>query len=275
MKNKTTKRERLRRFRAFSYKHTTLLALLPAIVIWCILTALTLGDRVAPAYTGAAATAALFLCALALKRYHAKYWAAAQRELYHNCDPHPTLSELALYIECAGRKRRATGLKVTFSTALALAGKYSDAEATLSALDSGEDGELPTEARAVINYNFAALYCAMNMRENAKEKYDLAKELFLASPASFSDKMPFNGTTDAEIECYKGNGERALKILSMIEPDNRFQEVVKKFSLAKVHYILGEKDAALSEFEWVAKNGNRLACAGEAQAIVDTINLNK
>ena len=251
--NYENRKRRFRKIRVFIHKHTTLLTVLPAVAVWGILTALTFGNKLAPAYNGAAAMVTMFISSFALKTYQSKFWKEAQRELYQNCDPFPSLSELSLYVECAGRRTRIEGLKMTLSTALSLAGKYKDAEEMLSSLDNGTSEQLPDEARAVIYYNFAALYCAMNMPENAKEKYDRSKELFMTSRKSFSDKMLFNGTTDAEIECYKGNGERALAILSMIEPDNRFQEVLKKFTLAKVHYILGNREEALSEFDWVAK----------------------
>ena len=83
--------------------------------------------------------------------------------------------------------------------------------------------------------------------------------------------MSFDGPTDAEIECYKGNSGAAIGILENITPSNKLQEVAKEFTLAKVNYIAGKRAAALEGFDWVASVKGRLACIAESAEIAKAI----
>ncbi len=255
----------------FCIKHTTLATLIPALVVWAALTAVTLALGVDPSYNGLVAIVVMLATSVGLKKYLQSFMRRAERSLYDDCDPYPTLNEISLYYECLKQNRRTAGLVVTLGMTQTLAGNYEDAEKTFSSLGVEDGSHFPDITKAGILYDLAALYSAMNMPQHAIDCYDKAKERFLEAPEHLRDKMTFNGTTDAVIECYKGNGERALDILDDIEPSNRFQEVTKNFALAKVHYILGERDRAISEFRWVAENGGKLACADESASIVDAV----
>ena len=47
--------------------------------------------------------------------------------------------------------------------------------------------------------------------------------------------------------------------------------VMRKYTLAKIHYIKGARSEAAAEFAWVAENGGVLACARESDKIAETI----
>ena len=255
------------KFRKFTLKHITLISLLPALAVWGVLTALTASDPANAGYTGLASVLVLFATSFALRKYHSSYMKKAERSLYDDCDPYPTIEELNLYLECAGRRVNKTGLRITLAMMLALTGDYDTAEKTLTSFNVGEGSPFSEIAKAGILYDLAALYCAMSLPEHAIDCYERSKEHFAASPESVGGKMRYNGTTDAEIECYKGNTGKALDILDSIDADNRFREVMKTFALAKVHYIAGAREEAISEFDWVAANGGLLACAKESEQI--------
>ncbi|MBQ7714240.1 MAG: hypothetical protein IJT70_00040 [Clostridia bacterium] len=257
------------KFRRFCIKHTTAATLIPALAVWAILTAVTLGLGIDPSYNGLVAIIVLLLSSFGLKKYLQSYMKRAERSLYDDCDPYPTLNEINLYYECLKQNRRTAGLVVTRGMTQSLVGDYEGAEKTFTSLRVDDSSHLPDITKAGICYDLAALYSAMNLPRHAIEYYDRAKEHFLSSPDHLRDKMTFSGTTDALVECYKGNGERAIEILDGIEPSNRFQKVTKKFAFAKVHYILGERERAIGEFRWVAENGGKLACAGESAVIAD------
>lgn len=259
------------KFRRFSLKHLTLVSVLPALAVWGVLTVFTYKNPVYAGYNGLIAMGVMFLTSMLLKKYHSSYMKKAERSLYDECDPYPMLDELHLFIECAGKRVNKSGLTVTLGMMLALIGDYENAEKTLRSVNVGENSPLPDAAKAGVYYDFSALYCAMNLPEHAIDCYDKAKEFFAASPESIRYKMTFNGPTDAEVECYKGNTSAALGILDAISPENLLQEVTKAFTLAKVHYIVGERGTAKSEFSWVAKNGGRLALAKESEQIAAAI----
>jgi tetratricopeptide (TPR) repeat protein len=242
------------------------------LVVWGVLTVLTYKNVIDVGYNGLAAMIVMLAVSMGLRKYHSTFMKRAQRSLYDECDPYPTLEEMRLYIECAGRRVNTTGMTVTLGMMLALIGDYENSEKTLRSINVGEESTLPPAAKAGVFYDLAALYCAMNLPEHAKDCYDRAKEFFAEAPVAAGFKMGFNGPTDAQVECYKGNHSRALDILNAITADNKLQEVTKKFAMAKVHYIIGERAAALSEFDWVSKNGGRLACVGESADIVAAIN---
>ena len=193
----------------------------------------------------------------------------AQQSLYDECDPYPMMSEIKLYLECAGRRINKAGMTLTYGMMQALTGKYADAEATIKSIDVGDASPLPAGAKAGVLYDLAALYCMMDLRALAVDYYDRARALFDVAPDRIRYKMDFNGPTDGEIEFYKGNTDASLGILEAITPDNRFHETTKRFALAKVHYMLGNRERALEEFRWVADNGGRLARAKESRAIVE------
>lgn len=260
------------KFRRFTLKHITLVTVLPAVVVWAVLTALSLGNVLDAGYNGLAAIAVLFLSSMGFRAYHSKYMKRAERKLYDDCDPYPTIDEVKLYLECAGKKVNKAGLTLTLGMMLALVGDYDNAEKELRSIDVTDSSSLPDGAKAGVYYDLAALYCAMSLPEHAIECYDIAKQKVMSSSERFRSKLSFDGPTDGEIECYKGNHKTALDLLNAIDPVNRLQEVTKQFALAKVHYITGERDTALSEFDWVAKNGGRLAAAKESADIVSAVN---
>ena len=254
-------------FRKFSLKHITLMSVLPAMIAGIAVALIAYPDPMSSGYGGMTAVAVMFLLSVALRKYHSSHMKRAQASLYDKCDPYPTLEEVKLYIECAGRRVSKLGLTVTLGMMQALAGEYENAEKTFGAFDVGEGSTLPEAAKAGILYDLSALYCAMSMPEHAIDCYDRAKEHFEKTPDSVRSKMLFDGTTDAEIECYKGNIPRAHQILDAMNEDNLFHKVMKTFTRAKVHYIEGKRSDALTEFDWVARNGGRLACARDAAEI--------
>lgn len=260
------------KFRKFTLKHISIVTVLPSIVIWGVLTALSLGNVIDAGYNGLIAIAVLFISSMGFRAYHSGFMKRAERKLYNECDPYPTIDELNLYLECAGKRVNKSGLMLTLGMMLALVGDYDNAERTMRSIDISDSSPLPDGAKAGVYYDLAALYCAMSLPEHAIECYDLAKQKFLSSSEQFKSKLSFDGPTDGEIECYKGNHSAALDLLNAIDPVNRLQEVTKNFALAKVHYITGERDTALSEFDWVAKNGGRLAAAKESADIVLAVN---
>lgn len=260
------------KFRKFTLKHITLVTVLPAVVVWAVLTALSLGNILDAGYNGIVAIAVLFLSSMGFRAYHSRFMKRAERKLYEDCDPYPTIDEVKLYLECAGKRVNKSGLTLTLGMMLALVGDYENAEKAMKSIDVTDSSPLPDGAKAGVYYDLAALYCAMSLPEHAIECYDIAKQKFMSSSERFKSKLSFDGPTDGEIECYKGNHETALDLLNAIDPVNRLQEVTKKFALAKVHYITGERDTALSEFDWVAKNGGRLAAAKESAEIVTAVN---
>ena len=254
-------------FRKFTLKHLTLISVAPAIIVWSVLTVLTYKNVIDVGYSGIAAVLVMLLTSVGLKKYHSSYMKKAERSLYYDCDPYPTIEEVKLYIECAGKKINKFGLLSTLGMMLALVGDYENAEKTFLSIENAEGVKLTDAARAGVCYNMAALYCAMNMPEHAMDSYDRAKDYFEKTPEAFRTRMEFNGPTDAEIECYKGNIPRAHQILDAMNEENLFHKVMKTFTRAKVHYIEGKREEAISEFDWVAKNGGRLACARDAAEI--------
>lgn len=258
-------------FRKFTLKHLTLISVAPAIIVWSVLTVLTYKNVIDVGYSGIAAVLVMLLTSVGLKKYHSSYMKKAERSLYYDCDPYPTIEEVKLYIECAGKKINKFGLLSTLGMMLALVGDYENAEKTFLSIENAEGVKLTDAAHAGVCYNMAALYCAMNMPEHAMDSYDRAKDYFEKTPEAFRTRMEFNGPTDAEIECYKGNHNAALGILANIIPSNALQEITKTFTLAKVHYISGDRDTALEEFDSIASAEGRLACIKESAEIAKAI----
>lgn len=256
------------KFRKFVLKHMTLVTLIPAILVWSVVTALTFGNKIGPGYSGASAFITLLATSFALRRYQSSYMKKAERSLYTDCDPYPAIEEVKLLIESLGKKVNKIPLIATLASRISLAGEYEKAESILGSILS-DNTDLSDRDKAFVYYNFAALYCAMNLRENAVDCYDKSMECFKDIPEIKEKGIEFNGPTDAEVECYKGNGKSALEMLEKMETENRLQEVAKKFSLAKILYITGDRERAISEFRWVAENANRLICAKEARDIVE------
>ena len=255
--------------RKIMLKYAGLLTVAPSLVVFVVLTALTWQSPEKAMYNGPIAMVLMLLTSFGLKKYNTYYMKKAQSSLYEECDPYPMMSEIKLYLECVGRRVNKSGMTLTYGMMQALTGEYRDAEATIKSIDVGESSTLPAGAKAGVLYDLAALYCMMNLRALAVEYYDRAKALFNTAPDRIRYKMDFSGPTDGEIEFYKGNTDAALGILEAIRPDNRFHETTKRFALAKVHYMLGNKDRALEEFRWVADNGGRLARAKESRDIVE------
>lgn len=256
-------------FRKFTMKYAAAVTIIPSVAVFGVATALTWNRPDISMYNGMIALAVMFLTSFALRRYNASFIRRAERSLYDECDPFPMLEETKLYLECAGKRINKAGITLTLAMMTALSGDYDEAERKMKSIDVSDTSSLPDGAKAGVFYDLAALYCAMNLRSLAVEHYDRTRALFERAPDRLRYKMNFNGPTDGEIECYKGHGSAALNILNSIDPVNRLQEVTKNFALAKVHYILGERDAALGEFSFVAENGGRLACAKEAREIVE------
>ena len=255
--------------RKIMIKYAAALTVAPSLAVFAVMTALTWRDPESAMYNGPVALALMLLTSLGLKKYNTYYMKKAQRSLYEECDPYPMISEIKLYLECVGRRVNKTGMILTYGMMQALTGEYDAAEKTIKSINVGEGSPLPAGAKAGVLYDLAALYCMMDLRELAVEYYDRAKSFFDAAPDRIRYKMNFNGPTDGEIEFYRGNADGALDILNSIEPANRFHETSKKFALAKVHYILGERETAMEEFRWVADNGGKLARARESRAIVE------
>ena len=258
-------------FRKFCIKHLNLLTVIPSIVFGVALSMIFYPDPAGAAYGGAGAVILMFLISFAIRRFNLHFMKAAEKKLNDECDPYPTIDELKLYIECAGRRMSKTGLNVTLAMMKTLSGDFAGAEELFRSFDVDDASALPDEARAGILYNLSSLYCSMNLPAHAVDCYDRAKALFSSLAESRRERMKFDGPTDAEVECYKGNVSQALEMLGAIEPENRFHETVKRFALAKVLYIAGKRDEARREFDWVAKNGGRLNCAEESAEILDAM----
>ncbi len=251
-------------FRKFTLKHVTLVTLAPALVVWGVITALTYSDIRYAGYSGIAAMAVMFLTSFALRKYHASFMKKAEDKLYKECDPFPMAEELDLYLECANRRVDKTGMKIMRAMMLAFAGEYASSE---DILRSVEIGDQRADLIISVQYNLATLYCLMNLRQNAVECYDRAMAEASKLPDYAKERMKFDKMTEAEVECYKGNCERAEKIAEQIDESTRLRTVMRKYTLAKIHYISGAKSKAVEEFEWVAQNGGRLACAAESAEI--------
>ena len=251
-------------FRKFTLKHITLVTLAPALAVWLILTLFTYRNPAVAAYNGLAAVLIMFATSFALRKYNASFMKNAERKLYDECDPYPTIEELKLYEECAGRRVDKTGLTVMHAMMLAFAGEYASAEDMLRSVNVGDQR---SDLNISVQYNLAALYCLMNLRQNAVECYDRAMAEASKLPDHVRERMKFDKLTEAEIECYRGNCERAEKIAEQVDESTRLRAVMRKYTLAKIHYISGAKIEAVEEFEWVAQNGGRLACAAEAGQI--------
>ena len=254
-------------FRKFTLKHITLVTLVPAIAVWGVLTAIFYTHPENSAYNGLAGIGVMFLISFGLKKYNSTFMKKAERELYDGCDPYPMLDEIDLYLECASKRANKTGLHVTRAVLLTLAGKYEDAEQLLKSFNTGADSPLPATVKSGVLYDLASLYCAMNMRQHAIESYDRSREIISSEPEAIRQKIPFDGMTSAQVECFKGNADLSLEMLEKIEPENNFHEVMKTFASAKIHYIIGRREEALSEFDFVAENGGKLACAAESEEI--------
>ncbi len=257
------------KFRKFTLKHITLVTLAPALIVWVVLTALTYRNPVNAGYNGLAAALIMFATSFALRKYNASFMKKAEKKLYDECDPYPTIEELKLYEECAGRRVNKTGISLARAMIQAFAGEYESAENTLRSFIAANDGTR-SDLRAAVLYNLATLYCLMNLRENAVDCHDRAKEASSTFPDHIKEKIRLDMLTEAEIECYRGNGDDALRIAEEVSEDNKMRSVMKTFTLAKIHYITGAKSEAVEEFEWVSENGGRLACASEAAEIAKT-----
>ena len=257
-------------FRKFTLKHITLVTLAPAVTLWLILTVATYSHPENAGYNGLASMAVMFLTSFVLKKYHSSFMKNAELKLYNECDPYPMIDELNLYTECAGRRVNKTGLTVTLAMMTSFAGDHESAERMLRSIDISEKSGASAVTKAGILYSLAAVYCSMDLREHAVDCCDRAKQELLSLPDNMRKKVGYDGVVDAEVQCYKGDPDGAAKALEEIETNNRFNNVIKTFSLAKIHYIGGNRACAVKEFEWVAENGGRLGCASEAAEIAKT-----
>ena len=255
-------------FRKFTLKHPTLVTLVPAVAVWGIITAFTYSDRIRPFSNGLIAMAVMFLVSIAFRKYNETFMKKAERSLYEDCDPYPMIEELKLYEECAGRRFNRSGLTMTHAMMLAFAGEYERAEEMLRSVEGGDQ---TPELKISVRYNLATLYCLMNLRRDAVEYYDEAMAEAAKFPEHVRERMKFDRLTEAEIECYRGNCERAEEIAEQVDESTKLRAVMRKYTLAKIHYIKGAKSEAAIEFEWVASNGGRLACAAESEEIAETI----
>lgn len=261
------------KLRRFILKHPQLSLWILPLTVWAVLTALTLSGKISlePSTCTLIALAAMLLSINAVKLIVGKKRKEAEKALWNDCDPFPMIDELNEQRECMKKQQDQAGIKLSLASALSLAGDYEKAEELLESINVDSSPRYNDAVKTSVFYCFASLYCSMNLPQHAISFYDKAMEHYYAVPDFQRRQLKFPGIVAAEIECYKGNFEKALEDIDDVSTLNKLQEVNKAFALAKILYMNGDIESAKNEFKWVSKNGNKLAAVKESTEILSAL----